>query len=55
MAISHYLKMPSTTLFTGIPSHFFSCKVGMELLQSKPYQESARAIIVDEARCILEW
>ncbi|CAB4015264.1 ATP-dependent DNA helicase Q1 [Paramuricea clavata] len=27
----------------------------MELLQSKPYQESVQSIIVDEAHCILEW
>ena len=37
------------------PESFLSCKEGMELLQSKPYQESVRAIIVDEAHCILEW
>ena len=37
------------------PESFLSCKEGMELLQSKPYQESVRAIIVDLAHCILEW
>ena len=37
------------------PEAFLSCKEGMELLQSVPYQESVRAIIVDEAHCILEW
>ena len=34
---------------------FLSCKEGMELLQSVPYQDYVRAIIVDEAHCILEW
>ncbi|CAB4035489.1 Hypothetical predicted protein [Paramuricea clavata] len=37
------------------PEAFLSCKEGMELLQSKPYQESVQSIIVDEAHCILEW
>ena len=37
------------------PEAFLSCKEGMELLQSVPYQDSVRAIIVDEAHCILEW
>ena len=37
------------------PEAFLSCKEGMELLQSVPYQKSVRAIIVDEAHCILEW
>ena len=37
------------------PEAFLSCKEGMELLQSKPYQESVESIIVDEAHCILEW
>ena len=37
------------------PESFLSCKEGMELLLSKPYQEVVRAIIVDEAHCILEW
>ena len=36
------------------PESFLSCKEGMELLLSKPYQELVRAIIVDEAHCILE-
>ncbi|CAB3992297.1 Hypothetical predicted protein [Paramuricea clavata] len=30
------------------PEAFLSCKEGMELLQSKPYQESVQSIIVDE-------
>ena len=39
------------------PEAFLSCKEGIELLQSVhvPYQKSVRAIIVDEAHCILEW
>ena len=37
------------------PKSLLSCEEGMELLQNKPYQESVRAIIVDEAHCILEW
>ena len=37
------------------PEAFVSCKGGMELFQSPPYQRAVKAVIVDEAHCILEW
>ena len=37
------------------PEAFVSCKDGMELFQSPPYQRAVKAVIVDEAHCILEW
>lgn len=37
------------------PEAFVSCKDGMELFQSQPYQRAVKAVIVDEAHCILEW
>ena len=55
VAISHYLKMPKYDIIYLHPESFLSCKERIELLQSKPYQESVQAIIVDEAHCILEW
>ena len=36
------------------PEAFLTCIDGKELLQSVPYQRSVKAIIVDEAHCILE-
>ena len=37
------------------PEAFLSCKDGMELFQSQQYQRAVKAVIVDEAHCILEW
>ncbi|XP_068761606.1 putative ATP-dependent DNA helicase Q1 [Montipora capricornis] len=37
------------------PQAFISCKEGMELFQSKPYQSSVQVLVIDEAHCILEW
>lgn len=37
------------------PEAFISCKDGMELFQSPPYQHSVQVVVVDEAHCILEW
>ena len=37
------------------PEACLSSKEGLLLLQSKPYQTSVEAIVVDEAHCILEW
>ena len=37
------------------PEAFVSCGDGMQLLQSPPYQRSVKAVVVDEAHCILEW
>ena len=37
------------------PEAFLACMDGKELLQSAPYQRSVKAIVVDEAHCILEW
>ena len=34
------------------PEAFVSCKGGMELFQSPPYQHAVKAVIVDEAHCI---
>ena len=37
------------------PEAFVSCKDGMQLLQTPSYQRSVKAVVVDEAHCILEW
>ena len=37
------------------PESVLSCKQGLELFQSSPYQCSVQAVVVDEAHCILEW
>ena len=37
------------------PESVLSCKQGLELFQSLPYQRSVQAVVVDEAHCILEW
>lgn len=37
------------------PKAFLSCKEGMNLFQGAPYQHAVKAIVVDEAHCILEW
>ena len=37
------------------PESVLSCKKGLELFQSLPYQRSVQAVVVDEAHCILEW
>ena len=36
------------------PEAFVSYKDGMELFQSQPFQRAVKAVIVDEAHCILE-
>lgn len=37
------------------PESFLSCKDGLEVLQSEVYLSAVKAVIVDEAHCILEW
>ena len=37
------------------PEAVLSCKEGLELFQSAPYQRSVQAVVIDEAHCILEW
>ena len=37
------------------PEAFLSCKDGMELFKSQPYQRAVKSVIVDETHCILEW
>ena len=37
------------------PEAVLSCKEGLELSQSTPYQQSVHAVVIDEAHCILEW
>ena len=37
------------------PEAFVSCKDGMEIFQSPPYQCAVQAVAVDEWHCILEW
>ncbi len=37
------------------PESFLSCKDGLEVLQSDVYLSAVKAVIVDEAHCILEW
>ena len=37
------------------PESFISCKEGMDLFQSKPYQSAVQVVVIDEAHFILEW
>lgn len=37
------------------PESLVSCKYGLSLMRSKPYQDNVCAIVVDEAHCILDW
>ncbi len=37
------------------PESFISCEYGRQLLKNKTYQDNIRAIVIDEAHCILEW
>ena len=37
------------------PEAFLSCNDGLEVLQSNVYLSAVKAVIVDEAHCILEW
>ena len=37
------------------PEVFLSCNDGLEVLQSDVYQSAVKAVVVDEAHCILEW
>ena len=37
------------------PEAFLSCKEGLEVLQSSIYKSAVKAVVVDEAHCILEW
>ena len=49
------LKSAEYDLVFTHPEAFLSCKEGMNLSQSAPYQHGVQAIVVDEAHCILEW
>ena len=37
------------------PEAFLSCNDGLEVLQSRVYLSAVKAVVVDEAHCILEW
>ena len=37
------------------PEAVLSCKKGIELFQSMPYQQYVQAVAVDEAHYILQW
>lgn len=37
------------------PEAFLSCNDGLEVLQSSVYLSAVKAVVVDEAHCILEW
>ncbi|KAL9977382.1 hypothetical protein ACROYT_G014775 [Oculina patagonica] len=47
--------MQATISCLRIPKAFLSCKEGVNLFESKTYQQAVKAIVVDEAHCILEW
>lgn len=49
------LKSADYNLVFTHPEAFLSCKEGMNLFQSAPYQHVVKAIVADEAHCILEW
>lgn len=51
----HSLREAKYEMIFTHPEAFVSCKDGMELFQSPPYQRAVRAVVVDEAHCILEW
>ena len=50
-----HLKGANYDLVFTHPEAFLSCKEGMNLFQSTPYQRAVKAVVVDEAHCILEW
>ena len=52
---SSLLKDAKYDLVFTHPEAVLSCKDGIELFQSTPYQRSVKAIVIDEAHCILEW
>ena len=37
------------------PEASLSCKKGMNLFQSETYRKGVKALVVDEAHCVLEW
>ena len=55
IAISSWLKDARYDIIFTHPEAVLSCKKGMELFQSQPYQQFVQAIVIDEAHCILEW
>lgn len=52
---SDLLKKGNCNLVFAHPESFLSCSFGRELLKSKEYEENVRAVVIDEAHCILEW
>lgn len=42
-------------IFYCHPEAFLPCEDGLEVLQSTIYLSAVKAVIVDEAHCILEW
>ena len=55
VANSSWLKDAKYDIIFTHPEAVLSCKKGMELFQSQPYQQCVQAIVIDEAHCILEW
>ena len=52
---SSWLKDAKYDIIFTHPEAVLSCKNGIELFQSTPYQRGVQAIVIDEAHCILEW
>ena len=53
-SFSHLKEGDYDIVFTH-PKASPSCKKGMNLFQSATYRKGVRALVVDEAHCILEW
>ena len=52
---SPWLKDTKCDIILTHPEAVLSCKIGIVLFQSTPYQRGIQAIVIDEAHCILEW
>jgi len=52
---SSWLKDAKYDIIFTHPEAVLSCKNGIELFQSTPYQRGVQAIVIHEAHCILEW
>ena len=52
--IEHIIQVEYEIVFSH-PEAFLSCEDGLEVLQSTTYLSAVKAVIEDEAHCILEW
>ena len=53
-AVAHF-NIGTSPVFEAFWSQMQHCDYGREHFQSEPYQRFVKAIVIDEAHCILEW